>query len=57
MKIYFERFAWKNSDLTDFFKVIEEVISKDEKLAGLNLKKWEVDWIERPSLNEIKVIS
>ncbi len=48
MRRYFKRFAWANTELTDFLGVLEEA-------SGRDLHAWSKDWLETAGVNAIHV--
>lgn len=53
MKVYFERYAWKNAKLDDLINVYQEVLN-GEKGSHLDMIKWKEDWLETPGTNTVR---
>lgn len=53
MKVYFERYAWKNAKLDDLINVYQEVLN-GEKGSHLDMIKWKDDWLETPGTNTVR---
>lgn len=47
IKAYFEKYAWKNTQLEDF-------LAELEKASGRNLKAWAEQWLETAGVNTLK---
>ena len=53
MKIYFKTFRWLNSDMNDFFNIIQKVLTKNK--MEFDIEEWKLDWILKPSLNILEI--
>ena len=53
MKVYFERYAWKNAQLSDLINVYQEVLN-GEKGSPLDMLQWKQDWLETAGTNTVK---
>lgn len=52
MKVYFERYAWKNAQLADLLNVYQEILN-GEKGSPLDMNQWKEDWLETPGTNTV----
>lgn len=56
MKVYFERFAWKNTELKDLLEVYQETLGDlAEQHPALDVIQWGKDWLETPGTNTLSL--
>lgn len=53
MKVYFEKYAWKNAELADLINVYQEVLN-GEAGTCMDMQKWKQDWLETPGTNTVR---
>jgi len=56
MKIYFERFAWGNTELKDLMDVFQESLGElSQEHPALDITRWNSDWLGTPGTNTISL--
>lgn len=53
IKLYFRKFKWQNTTLTDFIGSLQEGYDKDYPEGDLNLKDWADKWLKTKGPNKI----
>ena len=56
MEIYFNKFAYKNTELKDLLDIFREVVGQTDKLEEhLDFDQWKADWLKTAGLNEVTI--
>jgi len=53
LKVYFNKFAFKNATIDDFIGIMDIELAK--RNFGFTLKDWKLDWICKAGLNQCEV--
>jgi len=52
LKIYFKKFAWKNTELNDFIGSMQQGYDESNPVEPLNLNDWSASWLQTKGVNK-----